>query len=100
MTPQIAIKIIEAIANCFYVYILMIFVRCLLTWIPNLNWENFILKLLKESVDLYLDLFRKFIPPVGMFDLSPMVAVLVLYILRNIILHGTIYLFVLLGFLE
>ncbi|MGN0032016.1 MAG: YggT family protein [Candidatus Gastranaerophilaceae bacterium] len=100
MTPQIAIKIIEAIANCFYVYIWMIIVRCLLTWIPNLNWENFILKLLKESVDLYLDLFRKFIPPVGMFDLSPMVAVVVLYILRNIILHGAIYLFVLLGFLE
>ncbi len=100
MTPQIAIKIIEAIANCFYVYILMIFVRCLLTWIPNLNWENFILKPLKESVDLYLDLFRKFIPPVGMFDLSPMVAVVVLYILRNAILYGTIYLFALLGFLE
>ena len=77
------INIIIAISNCFYVYMLMIFVRCLLTWLPDLNWDNPILSALKASVDLYLDLFRKFIPPIGPFDFSPIVAVFVLIGIRN-----------------
>ena len=93
---MIAIKIIQAIANCFYIYLMMIFVRCLLTWFP-VNWENPILKGLKTSVDLYLDLFRKFIPPFGMFDLSPIVATLVLIVLRNLVLYGAVFLFQILG---
>lgn len=93
---MIAIKIIQAIANCFYIYLMMIFVRCLLTWFP-VNWGNPILKGLKTSVDLYLDLFRKFIPPFGMFDLSPIVATLVLIVLRNVVLYGAVFLFQILG---
>ena len=99
MTPMMAFKIIEAIANCFYIFLLMIFVRCLLTWLPGLNWNNFFLKALRESVDLYLDLFRKFIPPVGPFDFSPIVATIVLIVLRNAIVYGTAYLFAALGLL-
>lgn len=97
---MIAIKIIEAIANCFYVYLMMIFVRCLLTWIPVVNWDNPILKALRLSVDLYLDLFRKFIPPLGPFDLSPVVATFVLIFIRGVVLYGTIYLFSVLGFIR
>ena len=78
---MIAFKIIEAIANCFYVFLLMIFVRCLLTWIPGVNWNNPILNALRSAVDLYLDLFRKIIPPLGMFDLSPIIASFVLIFL-------------------
>ena len=77
---MIAYKIIEAIANCFYIFLWMIFVRCLLTWFPGINWNNPILNALRSSVDLYLDLFRKFIPPLGPFDLSPIVATFVLII--------------------
>ena len=74
---MIAIKIIYAIAKCFEIYMYMILVRCLLTWFPGINWENPILKALRSSVDLYLDLFRKFIPPIGFIDISPIVAMLV-----------------------
>ena len=84
-------KIIEAIANCFYVYLLMIFVRCLLTWFPNVNWNNPLLAGLKASVDLYLDLFRKIIPPIGgAIDISPIVASFVLIFIRNGIIIAAI----------
>lgn len=96
---MIAYKIIEAIANCFYVFLLMIFVRCLLTWFPGLNWNNPILNALRSSVDLYLDLFRKFIPPLGPFDLSPIVAAFVLIFIRNAILYGTVYILAITGLL-
>ena len=81
---MISYKIIEAIANCFYVYLLMIFVRCLLTWFPGINWNNPLLSALRSSVDLYLDLFRKIIPPIGgAIDISPIVASFVLIFIRN-----------------
>lgn len=97
---MIAIKILEAIANCFYVFLLMIFVRCLLTWFPFVNWENPLLKMLRVSTDLYLDLFRRIIPTVGMFDISPMIAGFVLIILRNVTLYGAVFLFSALGLLR
>jgi uncharacterized protein YggT (Ycf19 family) len=79
-----AIKIIIAIANCFYVYMWLIFIRCFLTWIPNLNWDNPILFGLKSATDLYLNLFKKIIPPIGgAIDISPIVAMFVLVLIRN-----------------
>ena len=94
-----AIKIVVAIANCFYIYLMMIFIRCFLTWFPGLNWNNPILKALASSVDLYLDLFRKFIPPLGPFDLSPIVATFVLIFLRNAVVYAALFLFNALGVL-
>ncbi len=80
---MIGIKILQAISLFFYVYMIMICVRCLLTWIPNLDWNSKILNPLRASVDLYLDLFKKFIPPVGPFDLSPVVAMIVLMLIKG-----------------
>ncbi|MBQ8668162.1 YggT family protein [bacterium] len=96
---MIAYKIIEAIANCFYVFLLMIFVRCLLTWFPGVNYNNPIIKALCAAVDLYLDLFRKFIPPLGMFDLSPMVACFVLIFIRKAVLYAAIFIMAAFGML-
>ena len=76
------------IYNCLYIYMILICVRCLLTWIPGVNWENPIMNALRSAVDLYLDLFRKFIPPVGPFDFSPVVACIVLYMAMYLV--GTI----------
>ena len=92
-----AIKIIIAIANCFYVYGLLICIRCLLTWIPGLNWNNPILRLIKDGADIYLDLFKKFIPPLGPFDFSPIVAMFVLFFLRNMIIKLAIFIFAMTG---
>ncbi len=88
---MIAIKILTAIYYCFYIYMLMICARCLLTWIPGINWSNPFFAALKSSVDLYLDLFKKFIPPLGPFDFSPIVAMFVLAILQNVIMYGTAF---------
>ena len=94
---MIAIKIIKKKKKCFEIYMYMILVRCLLTWFPGINWENPILKALRSSVDLYLDLFRKFIPPIGFIDISPIVAMLVLGFLSKGIIYGAVYLMGMLG---
>ena len=92
-------NIFWAIDMCFQIYFWMICVRCLLTWLPNLNWDNPILSALKSSVDLYLDLFKKIIPNIGPFDFSPIVAVIALMFIRYIVLMGASYIFACLGLL-
>ena len=97
---MIASKILWAIDMCFQIYFWMICVRCLLTWLPNLDWNNnSLLSGLKSSVDLYLNIFKKFIPPVGPFDFSPIVAVFVLIFIWRIVLYGFAFLFSNLGLL-
>ena len=98
---MIGIKILKAIDMCFYVYMLMICVRCLLTWIPNLDWRNNkFLVLLRSAVDLYLDLFRKFIPPFGPFDFSPVIAMFALVFLDKLVLFICIKLFLMVGLIS
>jgi YggT family protein len=76
----------------FYVYILIIFVYILTNLlfgfgmrIPYSRWSDAVLNFLRDVSEPYLRLFRRFIPAVGMFDFSPMIAIFVLYILRTVI---------------
>jgi YggT family protein len=62
------------------VYILLIFATILLSWIRlpySLTTER-IQRFLHETCDPYLRLFRRFVPPLGGLDLSPIVAVFAL----------------------
>ena len=75
----------------FYVYILIIFVYLLLNLmfgmglrLPYSRWSDAVLGFLRDVSEPYLRLFRRFIPAVGMFDFSPVVAIFVLYILRAV----------------
>jgi uncharacterized protein YggT (Ycf19 family) len=80
----------------FYVYILLILVYILLNLlfsfglrIPYSRWSDAILTFLRDVCEPYLRIFRRVIPPIGMFDFSPMIAIIVLYILRTV-LHSVI----------
>lgn len=53
----------------------------LLSWVPNAR-ESFIGELLGKLVEPYLSPFRKVIPPIGMIDISPIVAFIVLFFLQ------------------
>lgn len=59
-------------------YGILIFVYVLLSWLPASGaiWE--IRRLLATVCEPYLGLFRRIVPPIGMIDISPIVAILVL----------------------
>lgn len=61
-------------------YSLVIFVYVMMSWIPMSSGIIVdIYQALGKICDPYLDLFRRFIPPIGgMVDVSPIVALLVL----------------------
>lgn len=62
------------------VYSMILFVYVLMSWIPQKSGiVGDIDTILGKLCDPYLDLFRRFIPPIGgMVDVSPIVALLVL----------------------
>jgi YggT family protein len=70
-----------------WVYTLLLFAYVLTSWIrlPYRPWLNRIQRFLYDVCDPYLRLFRRFLPPVGPLDLSPMVAIIVLIVVRNVL---------------
>ena len=55
--------------------------------VPYSRWSSAILGFLRDVCEPFLSLFRRFIPPLGPLDLSPIVAILVLQILGGIIVR-------------
>lgn len=78
-------SIVGVISNIFYFYSILIILRIFLTWIPNIDWYQQPFRALREVTDAYLDIFRKFIPPVGGLDFSPIIALIVLNLLQGLI---------------
>ena len=77
----------------FEVYIVLIFAYILLNLlfsfgvrVPYARWTDTVLNFLRDVCDPYLRLFRRLIPSIGMLDLSPMVAIIVLYVVRTLLL--------------
>ena len=74
------------------VYIILIFVRILISWIPRMPYNRYLaafLKFVTDVTDPYLNIFRRILPPVrmgpGALDLSPIVATFVLIIVGTIL---------------
>ncbi len=76
----------------FTVFIILVFLRVLMSWIPRLP-DNPVVQavanFVRETTDPYLNLFRRFLPPVGgggfALDLSPVVGVLLLLVAQQVI---------------
>jgi YggT family protein len=64
------LRLIEIYSWALIIYILM-------SWFPNAR-ESAIGQFLARICEPYLEPFRRFIPPIGMIDVSPIVAILVL----------------------
>ena len=79
---------IESFVDVFIgVYTLLILLFIISSWIrlPYSPWLNRIQRFLYDVCDPYLRVFRRFVPPIGPLDLSPMIAVLVLVVLQQVL---------------
>ncbi|MGC1851988.1 MAG: YggT family protein [Solirubrobacterales bacterium] len=82
----------DYVSALFLVYIILILIRVLISWIPRMPYNptlRAVLDFITETTDPYLNLFRRIIPPIGGggfgLDLSPMIGIIVLVILRGIV---------------
>jgi YggT family protein len=53
--------------------------------LPYARWSSAILGFLRDVCEPYLGIFRRFIPPLGPIDLSPIIAIFLLQIVGGII---------------
>ena len=74
------------------VYVVLIFVQIIVSFIPRMPYNRFLsafLTFVADVVNPYLNIFRRFLPPVrigpGALDLSPMVGTFVLLIVGGIV---------------
>ena len=79
----------------FLVYSLLIIVYVLLSMVfslgarlPYSRVTDAILTFLRDVSEPYLQIFRKFIPLIGPLDLSPLVALIVLNVVRVIVVNA------------
>ena len=54
--------------------------------IPYSRWSSAVLGFLRDVTEPYLSIFRRFIPPIGPVDVSPIVGILLLQIVGGIII--------------
>jgi YggT family protein len=78
MAGSPVLMLINVISTFIGIYTLLLVIRVLLTWFPNVNWFDPPFSVLSQLTDPYLNLFRSIIPPLGGMDFSPMLAIILL----------------------
>ena len=94
MSPLLAISrgdVADYVYTLAIVFVVLIFIRVIMSFIPRIpyyRWLDAVLSFVTQVTDPFLNLFRRFLPPVrigsGALDLAPMVATFVLLIVAGI----------------
>jgi YggT family protein len=72
-----------ALMNFLKIYSVLLLVRILLSWFPNIDWYRNPWAIISQLTDPYLNIFRSFIPPLGGIDFSPILAIFLLQFLMQ-----------------
>ena len=82
----------DYVSTLFTVFIILIFINVLLSWFRSIPYNRALyaaIDFVKQTTDPYLNLFRRLLPSIGggglAIDISPILAVIVLFILRAVI---------------
>jgi YggT family protein len=75
--------LVQTLTTFLSIYTILLIVRILLSWFPNVDWFSPPFSVLSQLTDPYLNLFRSIIPPLGGIDLSPILAFLLLSFVRQ-----------------
>ncbi len=80
----------DYVNTVFTVFLVMVFIRILLSWIPSAPTGRVTIavwKFFHESTEWYLRPFRRVVPTIGMFDFSPIIALIVLYLANGLVVR-------------
>jgi YggT family protein len=93
--PLLAISredVAEYVNALFLVYIILIFIRVLLSWVPRMPYNpalRAVVDFIHQVTDPYLNIFRRILPPLGgrgmALDLSPILAIILLLIAQGVV---------------
>jgi YggT family protein len=78
-------SIFDLLAAAINFYTIILLIRVLITWVPNIDPYNPFVRVLFQVTDPVLEPARRLIPAIGMVDISPIVVFFVLRILADIL---------------
>jgi len=67
------------------VFEFILLARVLLSWFPNVDRSNPIIQFLYDITEPVLKPIRDMLPPNGMFDLSPLIAFLIIQVVATVL---------------
>jgi YggT family protein len=82
---EVVALLLSVLSRTLEIYSLILLVRVLLSWFPNLDWSNPLLGTLGSITDPYLNAFRGLIPPMGGLDLSAILAFVALNLVQQLL---------------
>lgn len=72
----------ELLARGIQLYQILLIIYILMSWVPSMR-ENAFGQFLGKIAEPYLGVFRRFIPPLGMIDISPIIAIYALNLINR-----------------
>ena len=82
----------DYVSALFVVYIILIFANILISYVPRMpynRWLRATLDFITETTNPYLNIFRRFLPPIGgggfAIDLSQMIGIIVLFVAQGVL---------------
>ncbi len=81
------VPLAELVNDVFFLYSLVLLARVLSSWIPGLNPRQPVVQLLGTLTEPVLAPLRRLLPPVGGLDISPLVAFLLLKLVRRLVVQ-------------
>lgn len=98
LTAATRVDVANYVSAVFEVYLIILLVYVLTNLIfalgvrpPYSRFTDAVLGFLRDVSEPYLRLFRKLLPPIGMIDFTPMIAIIVLGVVWRIVvsaIHG------------
>jgi len=81
--------IAEIIAATVWVLSIAIFARAILSWFPNIDPRNPIMEFLVTVTEPILAPLRAIVPRLGMIDITPMLAIILLQVIGRALIAST-----------
>jgi YggT family protein len=79
------VLVIQLIDLIFTLLTFAILANAIMSWLPTDRYNNPIVRVLDQITAPVLEPLRRVIPPVGMMDITPLVALIILQVLQALI---------------
>ncbi len=81
------VELIYLVDLLYRVAAMLILARVIVSWIPGMGMGHPAVQVLHQITSPILDPIRRLLPPVGGLDLSPIVAILLLSLVRTLLVE-------------
>ena len=78
----------QLLVNLLQLYSYVLLARVVLSWVPSVNRAHPVIQLVYQLTEPVLDPVRRALPPMGGFDLSPLIVFFALHLIRGVIVGG------------